>query len=277
MELKLLRLMPLAAGLSLVVLAACQRQATPEAAAPAIAPAPEVAAGTATPATPSLDDVIEHDPRYVVGISYPPGAAADPGLARALYDYAQAARADLDQAVASLDEPPRAPYELSLGFRQTLRTGDVVAVAADGSLYTGGAHGMPLVERFVWLPGQQRMLTADTLLASPESWKPVAAYIREQLGAAVATRAADEDVAADVGSQGLADALKMIAEGTTPEPANFTRFEPLAAADGRIGALRFVFPPYQVGPYSDGVQTVEVPAAVLRPYLADDVRGLFSP
>ena len=42
-------------------------------------------------------------------------------------------------------------------------------------------------------------------------------------------------------------------------------------------ALRFVFPPYQVGPYSDGVQTVEVPAAVLRPYLADDVRGLFSP
>ena len=27
----------------------------------------------------------------------------------------------------------------------------------------------------------------------------------------------------------------------------------------------------------DGVQAVEVPAAVLRPYLADDVRGLFSP
>ena len=110
MELKLLRLMPLAAGLSLVVLAACQRQATPEAAAPAIVPVPEVAAGAAASATPSLDDVIEHDPRYVVGISYPPGAAADPGLARALYDYAQAARADLDQAVASLDEPPRAPY-----------------------------------------------------------------------------------------------------------------------------------------------------------------------
>ena len=110
MELTLLRLTPLAAGLSLVLLAACQRQATPEAAAPAIAPAPEVAAGTATPATPSLDDVIEHDPRYVVGISYPPGAAADPGLAQALHDYAQAARADLDQAVAALDGPPRAPY-----------------------------------------------------------------------------------------------------------------------------------------------------------------------
>ena len=261
---------------------ACQRGNDPVPATtdpgPAAAAAPEPSAPAAAAEAPvSLDDVIETDPRYVVGISYPPGAAADPGLARALHGYAEAARAELMQAVSGLREKPTAPYELSLGFREVMRSSEVVAVAADGSLYTGGAHGMPLVERFVWLPGQQRMLTADTLLASPESWKPVAAYIREQLGAAVATRAADEDVAADVGSQGLADALKMIAEGTTPEPANFTRFEPLAAADGRIGALRFVFPPYQVGPYSDGVQTVEVPAAVLRPYLADDVRGLFSP
>ena len=277
MELTLLRLTPLAAGLSLVLLAACQRQATPEAAAPAIVPVPEVAAGAAASATPSLDDVIEHDPRYVVGISYPPGAAADPGLARALYDYAQAARADLDQAVASLDEPPRAPYELSLGFRQTLRTGDVVAVAADGSLYTGGAHGMPLVERFVWLPGQQRMLTADTLLASPESWKPVAAYIREQLGAAVATRAADEALESGDRERLLAVALRMIDERTRPVPENFAQFEPVPAADGRIAALRFVFPPYQVGPYADGVQRVEVPAAVLKPLLAPDVSPLFVP
>ena len=277
MELKLLRLMPLAAGLSLVVLAACQRQATPEAAAPAIVPVPEVAAGAAASATPSLDDVIEHDPRYVVGISYPPGAAADPGLARALYDYAQAARADLDQAVASLDEPPRAPYELSLGFRQTLRTGDVVAVAADGSLYTGGAHSQPLLARFVWLPRQQRMLTAQDLLASPEGWRSVADYVGEPLGAAAHTRAADE--ALESGDRGrlLAVALRMIDEGTRPVPENFAQFEPVPAADGRIAALRFVFPPYQVGPYADGVQRVEVPAAVLKPLLAPDVSPLFVP
>ena len=48
-------------------------------------------------AVPSLDDVIEHDPRYVVGISYPAGAAADPGLARALHAYAEAARGELRQ------------------------------------------------------------------------------------------------------------------------------------------------------------------------------------
>ena len=47
-------------------------------------------------------------------------------------------------------------------------------------------------------------------------------------------------------------------------------------ANGRITALRFVFPPYQVGPYSDGTQTVDVPAAVLLPHVAADYRELFT-
>ena len=275
MELKLLRLMPLAAGLSLVVLAACQRQATPEAAAPAIVPVPEVAAGAAASATPSLDDVIEHDPRYVVGISYPPGAAADPGLARALYDYAQAARADLDQAVASLDEPPRAPYELSLGFRQTLRTGDVVAVAADGSTYTGGAHGAPLVERFVWLPQLQQMLAAEQLIPDAGNWTPVSAYVREQLMTGLSASLDEDALEGELRSEQLRFRGQMIDEGTAPSAANFSRFEPVMNADGAIRALRFVFPPYQVAPYSEGTRTVDVPAQVLLPLVAPEYRALF--
>ena len=43
-----------------------------------------------------------------------------------------------------------------------------------------------------------------------------------------------------------------------------------------LAGLRFVFPPYQVGPYSDGTQTVEVPAAVLLPHVAPTYRGLFQ-
>lgn len=40
--------------------------------------------------------------------------------------------------------------------------------------------------------------------------------------------------------------------------------------------LRFVFAPYQVGPYSDGTQTVEVPASVLLLHVAPEYRGLFA-
>ena len=269
------------AALLPVALAACQRDAAPAADAPVPSPAAtatEDAAAAPGPAQEpplSLADVIETDPRYVVGITYPPAAASDPGLARALHGYAEAARAELMQAVGGLDAAPAAPYELSLGFRELMRTTDVVAVAADGSLYTGGVHGLPLVARFVWLPREQRMLTADTLLASPADWGPVADYIGEQLGVAAHTRAADEALESADRQRLLSTALKMIGEGTGPQPQNFAQFEPVPAADDRIAALRFVFPPYQVGPYADGVQSVVVPAAVLRPHLAEGVRGLF--
>jgi hypothetical protein len=68
----------------------------------------------------------------------------------------------------------------------------------------------------------------------------------------------------------------MIEQGTEPKAGNFANFEPILGQDGKITALRFVFPPYQVGPYSDGTQTVEVPAAVLLPHIAPAYRALFA-
>jgi len=262
------------AGLILLA-GGCRRDADP---APAAAPdAAPVAAEPAPAEVPevSLEDVVETDPRYIIGISYPPGAAAHPGLARALHDYAQAARAELLQAVEGLDGPPSAPYELSLGYRTLLDTPQVVAVAADGSLYTGGAHGQPLVARFVWLPGRGEMLQAGRLLASEQGWQALSDYVSEQLGAAAHTRAADESLDPADRRRLVSAALKMIGDGTAPRPENFAQFEPLRGEGGRLRGLRFVFPPYQVGPYADGVQEVEVPASVLLPHLAAEYRDLF--
>jgi hypothetical protein len=68
----------------------------------------------------------------------------------------------------------------------------------------------------------------------------------------------------------------MIDEGSDPDPDNFSQFEPVTGAGGRVTALRFVFPPYQVGPYSDGIQTVQVPASALLPHIAPEYRPLFE-
>ena len=58
--------------------------------------------------------------------------------------------------------------------------------------------------------------------------------------------------------------------------ASFAAFEPVLAPEGdKLMGLRFVFPPYQVGPYVDGVRTVEVPTSVLMPHLAPAYRGMF--
>ena len=258
--------------LLLLALAACQRESAP---APTTSQSPAAAAPTAT--APPLQDVVERDPRYLIGISYPPVANKYPNLEAALKTYADAARGELMQAVAGLGgDKPTAPYDLSLAFSEIAATPQLVAIAADGSSYTGGAHGNPLLARFVWLPQEDRQLTAAELVPDPEAWGDIARYVREQLQSALSQRVDADALSPADRAEIVKNASRMIDEGTAPEPQNFAQFEPVLGADGKMAALRFVFPPYQVGPYSDGVQTVEVPAAVLLPKVAPQYRGLFA-
>ncbi len=259
----------------LFVLAACQREA------PAPAATDQAPAATQAPAVPStpvqLNDVIERDPSYLVGITYPKDLDQYPGLAAELQRYADAARDGLKQAVDGLGgDKPTAPYDLSLTFSTLVQTPQLVAVAADGSTYTGGAHGNPLLARFVWLPQSDKLLKATDLIADPRGWRDLSDHVREQLHAALSQRIDADDLAPADRAEAMKSALRMIDDGTGPDAANFGQFEPVLGADGKIAALRFVFPPYQVGPYSDGVQTVEVPASVLLPHLAPAYRDLFA-
>jgi hypothetical protein len=241
-------------------------------------PAP-VAESPAPPsvAPPGLRDVAESTPRYVIGISYPPSAGKYPGLAAALQAYADAARRELLTAADGLgNDIPTAPYDLTLSFTELLDSPQLVAVAADGSSYTGGAHGAPLIARFVWLTQQQQLLTAAQLVPDPAGWQAIAEVVREQLHTALSQRIDADAVPAAERAEMIRNAGRMIDEGTLANAESFAQFEPVLGADGRIAALRFVFPPYQVGPYSDGTQTVQVPAEVLLPYVAPAYRGLFA-
>lgn len=260
-----------------LALAACGRGEDP-APADATAPAaPADAPPAPAAATPTLEDVIERTPRYVVGISYPSEAKKYPGLAVELDRYAQAAREELLQAAAAAGEGTGGTlYDLSLEFRMLAETPRLVAVAADGSSYTGGAHGNPLVARFVWLPAQERLLQAGELIPDEAGWRDVSGYVREALYAALSQRIDAEELEPAERSQILRTGGQMIDEGSAPAADKFDLFEPVLTADGRIEALRFVFPPYQVGPYADGTQSVVVPAEVLLPHVAADYRELFA-
>lgn len=258
-------------------LAACRPEAPTQPGASTLpgtqAPLPQ--AGPA-PAPVVLEDVVETDPRYIIGITWPDGVDRYPGLAVLLKDYADAARAEVMEAVEALEPDATAMYDLALEFRIIADTPQVFAVAADGGSYTGGAHGTPLIARFVWLPQEERLLTPADLVADAGAWREVSAYVREQLHAALSQRVDADELETDERARVMRSAGRMIDEGTVPEPDNFAQFEPVMGADGSVVALRFVFPPYQVGPYSDGVQTVEVPAAVLLPHMASAYRPLFS-
>ncbi|GGK08147.1 DUF3298 and DUF4163 domain-containing protein [Luteimonas terricola] len=272
----------LVAFVLLLALAGCRREAeVPGGAVDGAAQAPvPTADGVAADAPVVLEDVMESDPRYIIGISYPPGINSYPELAAELKRYADAARADLMDAVEARDPSSTgaagAPYDLALPFDMVMETPEVVAVQATGTSYTGGAHGNPLVARFVWLPARAEMLRAEALVQGPGGWNDISAFVRESLHAALSQRLDADDLEPEDRMRLMRTGGRMIDEGTVPTAGNFANFEPVPSTGGRLRALRFVFPPYQVGPYSDGVQTVEVPAAVLLPHLAPEYRALFT-
>ncbi|HZH44316.1 MAG TPA: DUF3298 domain-containing protein [Lysobacter sp.] len=254
-------------------LAACKRDKADPAPPPA-APATAAPAPVAPPV--ELKDVVESTPDYIIGISYPPSAGRYPALAAEMKRFADAARADLLEAVKQRQGAPGTPpYDLSLSFAEIYAAPDLVAYGADGSIYTGGAHGAPLIARFVWLPKENRLLRSADLIAGPQGWQAISDYVREQLSTAISQRVDADALGAAEREEVLRNALRMIEDGTEPSAEDFALFEPMPTADGKLGGLRFVFPPYQVGPYSDGTQTVEVPALVLHPHLAPRYRALF--
>ncbi|MCD0259321.1 hypothetical protein JWH11_17370 [Xanthomonas melonis] len=263
----------------LAMLAGCtQREATTsEPAAPAADAVPTPVAEPVMVSSGPLQDVIEHAPAYMVGISYPRGLDAYPELVALVRGYAQDARDELMQAVSGLgNDKPAAPYELSLSFEKLLQTPELIVVSADGSRYTGGAHGEPLVARFVWLVKERRQLTAHALIADPAGWEKIGREVAMQLHAAAAERVVAERVPIEEQAEQVASADRMIAEGTTAQAGNFAQFVPVLNAAGKIAALRFVFPPYQVGPYSDGTQTAEITTATLLPWVAPEYAHLFA-
>ncbi len=265
-----LLLLALLAGASLP---GCKRE-QPAAPAPASTPAP---AATVPAPGAALQDVTEHTADYIIGISYPAVANEYPALAAHLREYAEAARSELMEAAKGRDKGEgSAPYELVLPFSELHVSPTLVAVGVDGSSYTGGAHGAPLIARWVWLPRQGKLLRASDLVADRKGWDAISALVREQLHTALSQRVDADELPPAERVEVLKSANRMIEDGTEPDPDHFSEFEPVVGRDGRIRALRFVFAPYQVGPYSDGTQTVEVPSASLLPHIAPAYRSLFE-
>lgn len=225
----------------------------------------------------ALKDVLETAPTHIVGISYPPDLGRYPGLAQQAQRYAEQARQHVVDAVRQrANDPALAPYELSLEFKLKHESPQLVVLAVDGSSYTGGAHGTPMIQRWVWLPPENRVLTAAELFPQEGSWQAISTRVREQLRTAVAQRLAADQVPEAERAAAVRDAGAMIDGGTEARADDFAVFEPVITPDGKISALRFVFPPYQVGTYSDGMHTVELPAAQLVGMVNPKHRGLFE-
>jgi hypothetical protein len=244
-----------------IALIGCQKEpvADPATASPT-APPPAAVAHQAI----ELKDVFETDGGAVIGISYPPGLQRDPGLAGIIRDYAERARGNV-LAAAGRAPAPDTTCDLSLAFTVVAQNPDLIAVTLDGSQYTGGAGSESHVARFVWLRRAARLLPANELIPSPAGWQAIAVYIRDKQNAALLEEGAAAG-RADPQNKELEPAIHRM----TLEPKYTPRLDP----QGRIAALRFVLPVDDPG--LEGLTTVEVPAAVLRPFIAPAYANWFA-
>ncbi|AXK72042.1 DUF3298 domain-containing protein [Lysobacter sp. TY2-98] len=224
-----------------------------------------------------IKDVLDTSSKHVIGVSYPKDLSKYPGLAALAQRYAAQARQQVLDA--ERQRPPgtaAGPYELSLEFQLRHESPQLVVLAVDGSTFTGGAHSTPMIQRWVWLPAQNRQLTAAELFPQAQSWQRIATDVRTQLQTELQQRLDADEIAPHERAQLLKSATAMIEGGTEPKADDFAVFEPVFDDAGHISALRFVFPPYQVGPFSDGTHTVELPAAQLVQDVAPAYRALFA-
>lgn len=261
-----------------LAVAGCEREGQPDrSTATTGTPAASAPAPAQEPV--KLEEVLEITPKYVIGISYPEGEIRHPPLAAEMQRYADDQRTQFMEAVNAREQgggEDSMLYDLSLRFSEILDTPGLAAYAADGSSFTGGAHGTALMERFVWLPRQGKRLAVADLLPTERGMAAVASYAREQLHTALSQRVDADEMPPSERAELIRNAARMIDEGTTPETEHFKLFEPVTDPAGKLVALRFIFPPYQVGPYADGMQMVEVPASVMKPHIDPRYRDLFA-
>ncbi len=129
----------------------------------------------------------------------------------------------------------------------THQGGGWLALSRSERSYAGGAHANGRIESLIVERDGNRALTLDEVVASEHQ-----AALRQLLATALRR------------SRGLPDdgplTSEIASDAELPIPV------PLIAADG----ARFVWNPYEIGPYSDGAYEVVIPAGQLRPLLTGD-------
>lgn len=253
------------ASVAVLLSAGCDRQAAP--------PLRTAAAAEVLP-----DEDTGKGAGYTYAISYPSLNPQWHALDSAIRQFAAAWKKDFLDASNAPDRVAGPDYSLDLTFTVARRTADFVSVAASGSSFLGGAHGMPIVGSFnLDLSNGKLTALSDLFTDAQAGLKALSAECRRQLEGRYEARLR-ENPGAMTPAQQVADIRSMkqwIEKGTAPDAGNFAVFL-IDGLDTRAIGVTVIFPPYQVAPYVDGPQQVEVPAKVFYDLLRPEYKDAFA-
>lgn len=214
---------------------------------------------------------------FTYHIAYPPLPAAWGALDRAIREFGAAQKHDLVASVPG-HTPDRTASTLDLSFDIARRTSGFVSVLTRGEVFTGGAHGRPIVASFNLDLASGHLVDVAALFADASiALQALSAECRRQLQGRLdaRTRDAESGLTPALRASEFTAAKQWIDKGTAPRAENFRVFL-VDGLDAPAIGLTLIFPPDQVGPYADGVQQVEVPAAVFYALLKAEYRDAFA-
>lgn len=209
-------------------------------------------------------------------ISYPLTTPAEAALALELRNEAKTAMQEFVAALPPQEERTRV-FGMRLDYRITSRSGPFTSVRGQGSTDTGGAHPLPIDTAWVYDTGKQKILRLQDMFADEgKILARLSDYSRKALAPQLLVLPKDDRSTAKAKKEWLANMRQMLDDGTQPQAENFGNFL-ITTDDGqRPLGLTLVFPPYQVAPYVNGSQQVDVPAAQFIDLLKPAWQPLFQ-
>jgi len=241
--------------------------------------APSVPAGSTAVNAAALESSASEDAGqgngYTYHVRYPQLAPEWSTLAEALHAYAAARKKDFLEARLADENADGPTYNLDLEFNIARRTSDFVSVLANGSVYTGGAHPMPLVASFNLHTSDNKLIElADLFADGSAALNTLSEEARRQLEGSYEAKLRETTPEKDQAAA-LKSMREWVASGTQATPGNFAAFLVDGLETKAIG-LTLIFPSYQVAAHADGTQQVEVPAKVFYGLLRPEYRDAFQ-
>lgn len=248
------------AFLALLLAAPALAQNPPSLQAPRAGTPPSV-----EPELPASDLLVRYEaPALSFRWSLAPEAALEPALvsdmrAEALATRAKTIREAEDAAKSAQPGDRQLQYQWIERWKPEAETDLLLAFSAQQYSFTGGAHGNVMLRSVIWDRGAGRRLNFAELFNDPK-------------GAMAALKPAfckglDEERKSRRGGQ---------LGSNFADCPDFTAYAIVPMGDGEITALRVLVPPYEAGPWSEGVYEITLDAGLVRAFLNPRYAAAFT-
>ena len=151
------------------------------------------------------------------------------------------------------------PWSLNIDMNNFTRAGDLASILGYVFSFTGGAHPNHMFFTVNFNTDTQEVLRLQDLF---ENYEPaldaISAYAVDDIIRQKKDKKVDDNMD-----------MKWVMEGAGPKGKNYSVFTFVPENHQQIKAVKFIFPPYSVGPYYEGTYEVEVPSAVFYDHLTD--------